>query len=304
MPPRQAAGVAPHVLGGPGPSPGGHPTPRSSADSPRTFFSASSLPGGRRAGPRCPGPRPHRGCRIPGRPGPKGRGARRPPGSWAQGPGGRPSRRSLREGGGGGDGGAAAGAAAAVLVVLVASPRLAHAASSAVPQAPRWRLVGWRGWGRGGRGLALPEAGLGGGNRGGRRLALLGCALAPGLRARSYCPKNGPARVLLGGARAREGLGGVGSGVGASTSLAFKGAAALFPALAARAGMGRREGKQGCAGAWPAAQVFRAARAAAPLGWSRGRRAPLPRHVFQEGHTGASKRRGASLSKCTLLSPF
>lgn len=104
-------------------------------------------------------------------------------------------------------------------------------------------------------------------SRGGRRLALLGCALAPGLRARSYCPKNGPARVLLGGARARggEGVGRVGSGVGASTSLAFKGARCPFShLLATRTGMGSREGKQGCAGAWPAAPEFSAQRALPP----------------------------------------
>lgn len=200
------------------------------------------------------------------------------------------------------------GAAAAVLVVLVASP------ASLMPPPPLslghlgggWSAVGAAG-GRGGRGLALPEAGLGGGVSRRRRLALLGCALAPGLRARSYCPKNGPARVLLGGARARGGerVGRVGSGVGASTSLAFKGARCPFSRpLAARAGMGRREGKQGCAGAWPAAPEFSAQRALPPWLEQGPQGSPASPRLPGGAHWGIQETRRFSLLKCTLLSPF
>lgn len=193
------------------------PYPRG-PDSPRTFFSASSPPAGaEEAG--AVGPVAAGAASPPGFP------ATRAAGAGAAAWGAPPPTGLLGAGSRGAAGAASAGACGRVVVVLVV---LASPASLMPPPllslghlGGGWSAVSAAG-GRGGRarsrGGRCGSRGAGGGGRGGvsrrRRLELSGCALALGLLARSYCPKNGPAQVFLGGARAGEGRAGEGRGWG------------------------------------------------------------------------------------------
>ncbi|XP_047285902.1 uncharacterized protein LOC124902876 [Homo sapiens] len=117
------------------------------------------------------------------------------------------------------------------------------------------------------------------------------CALSLGLLARSYCPKNGPAQVFLGGAPAREGRAGEGRGwgnlareSGPGLSLAFKGARCAFygsnPPGRERAGRVAEPRKARVNGApGLSSGAFRGARAADPL-LERGALALLPQPVL------------------------
>lgn len=214
-----AAGSCPHVRSRPRPPAplGAAPTLRRLTH--RELFSPRlrRRRGLKRRGPRCPwlrGPRPHRGFLRQGRRalGPRPGTRRCPPGSWARGPGG-PRRPPPPE---------PAGGWWCWWCWWPRPPRscrllCSHSGTSVAVGRRLARLVVAAAGARS-RGGRCGSRGAGGGGRGGvsrrRRLELSGCALGLGLLARSYCPKNGPAQVFLGGALAREGRAGEGRGWG------------------------------------------------------------------------------------------
>lgn len=187
-------------------------------DSPRTFFSASSLPAGADeagAGPGAASP--------PGLPASSAAGA----GAW-----GAPPAAGLL---GAGSGGAAAGASAAACGSVV-PPVVASPASLMPPlrslRAPRWRLAAVSAvevaaaGSLSGRPVRIARRRAASGGR--RRWLEGGGARARGL-AGSPGPEDGPAQVLAGGGRrGADGRAGAGRGEGGESrrgcSLAFKGA--------------------------------------------------------------------------------